>query len=49
LGIWQIRAWAGDKPGFPEGFDAVQAAPGSHKVIFENALVRVLEVINRAA
>jgi hypothetical protein len=44
LGIWQIGAWAGDKPGFPEGFDAVQAAPGSHKVIFENALVRVLEV-----
>jgi hypothetical protein len=29
---------------FPEGYDAVTAAPGSHKVIFENALVRVLEV-----
>jgi hypothetical protein len=29
---------------FPQGYDAVAAAPGSHKVIFENALVRVLEV-----
>jgi hypothetical protein len=29
---------------FPDGYDAVQAAPGTHKVIFENALVRVLEV-----
>jgi hypothetical protein len=29
---------------FPEGYDAVTAAPDSHKVIFENALVRVLEV-----
>jgi hypothetical protein len=26
------------------GYDAVTAAPGSHRVIFENALVRVLEV-----
>ena len=34
-----------DKSGFPDGYDAVQAAPDSHKVIFENALVRVLEVI----
>ena len=33
-----------DKSGFPEGFDAVQAAPNSHKVIFENEFVRVLEV-----
>jgi hypothetical protein len=33
-----------DKSGFPEGYDAVQAAPNSHKVIFENAIVRVLEV-----
>jgi hypothetical protein len=32
------------KSNFPDGFDAVQAAPNSHKVIFENALVRVLEV-----
>jgi hypothetical protein len=37
-------AYAQDKSGFPEGYDAVQAAPKSHKVIFENALVRVLEV-----
>lgn len=29
---------------FPSGFDAVQAAPSSHKVLFENALVRVIEV-----
>ncbi len=29
---------------FPDGYDAVQAAPQTHKVIFENALVRVLEV-----
>ena len=34
-----------DKSGFPEGYDAVQAAPNSHRVIFENAFVRVLEVI----
>ena len=30
--------------GFPDGFDAVEAAPKSHQVIFENAFVRVLEV-----
>jgi hypothetical protein len=41
---WQIHAAAQDKSGFPAGFDAVQAAPDSHRVIFENALVRVLEV-----
>jgi hypothetical protein len=33
-----------DAAGFPDGYDAVSAAPASHKVIFENALVRVLEV-----
>ena len=33
-----------DKFGFPDGYDAVQAAPNSHRVIFENAFVRVLEV-----
>lgn len=33
-----------DKPGFADGYDAVQAAPNSHRVIFENSLVRVLEV-----
>jgi hypothetical protein len=41
---WHLRAWAGDAAGFPDGFDAVQAAPASHKVIFENNWVRVLEV-----
>lgn len=43
LCVW-IHAWASDGAGFPAGYDAVQAAPGSHKVIFENSLVRVLEV-----
>lgn len=38
-----------DKSEFPEGYDAVQAAPNSHKVVFENALVRVLEVTVPAA
>jgi hypothetical protein len=33
-----------DKTGFPDGYDAVQAAPNSHKVVFENEFVRVLEV-----
>ena len=41
---WQLHAASHDKSAFPEGFDAVQAAPGSHRVIFENSLVRVLEV-----
>ena len=30
---------------WPENLDAVKAAPGNHKVIFENEHVRVLEVI----
>ena len=29
---------------FPTGFDALQAAPHSHKLLFENAFVRVLQV-----
>ena len=33
-----------DKSDFPQGYDAVQAAPSTHRVIFENAFVRVLEV-----
>jgi hypothetical protein len=33
-----------NKSDFPDGYDAVQTAPQSHKVIFENTLVRVLEV-----
>jgi hypothetical protein len=43
LCVW-LHARASDGSAFPEGYDAVQAAPGSHKVIFENAIVRVLEV-----
>jgi hypothetical protein len=38
LGIAQSEA------DFPQGYDAVTAAPASHRIIFENALVRVLEV-----
>jgi hypothetical protein len=41
---WYAYAQADAKSDFPDGYDAVQAAPDSHKVIFENALVRVLEV-----
>jgi hypothetical protein len=33
-----------DPVDFPPGYDAVTAAPDSHRVIFENELVRVLEV-----
>jgi hypothetical protein len=44
LGAWHALASASDNARFPDGYDAVQAAPGSHKVVFENALVRVLEV-----
>jgi hypothetical protein len=43
LCVWQVYARASDASGFPDGYDAVQTAPDSHKVIFENALVRVLE------
>ena len=32
------------KADFPDGYDAVQTASDTHKVVFENALVRVLEV-----
>jgi hypothetical protein len=45
VGAWYLLAAATtDEAQFPEGYDAVQAAPDSHKVIYENALVRVLEV-----
>jgi len=37
-------AYGKDQSGFPDGHDAVQSAPDSHKVIFENELVRVLQV-----
>lgn len=40
---------SGDQSGFPAGYDAVQAAPNSHRVIFENSIVRVLEVTVPAA
>jgi hypothetical protein len=42
--IWGGFGAAADQSGFPDGYDAVIAAPLSHRVIFENALVRVLEV-----
>jgi hypothetical protein len=44
LGARQVLGLTQDAANFPEGYDAVMAAPDSHKVIFENALVRVLEV-----
>ncbi len=46
LAIWlrQALGHTQEENEFPPGYDAVAAAPGSHKVIFENALVRVLEV-----
>ena len=45
--LFEASLWlsAQSKQGFPEGFDAVAAAPESHKVLFENASVRVLEVL----
>ncbi len=42
--IRQAMGLAQNETDFPQGYDAVTAAPGSHRVIFENALVRVLEV-----
>ena len=33
-----------DKSGFRDGHDAVQAAPASHRVVFENAFIRVVYV-----
>ena len=42
--VWCFYAYGQDKSGYPNGYDAVQAAPASHKVVFENAFVRVLEV-----
>ncbi|MGC2398803.1 MAG: hypothetical protein WA510_03430 [Acidobacteriaceae bacterium] len=37
------------KADFPDGYDAVQAAPDTHRVVFENEFVRVLEVTVPAA
>jgi hypothetical protein len=44
LFAWHFYAYGQDKTQFPDGYDAVQTAPNSHKVIFENEFVRVLEV-----
>jgi hypothetical protein len=44
LSAWHFCAFGQNKADFPDGYDAVEAAPNSHKVIFENAFVRVLEV-----
>ncbi len=44
LFAWNFYAHGQNKSDFPDGYDAVQAAPNSHKVIFENAFVRVLQV-----
>ncbi len=44
LFILHFTVYGQDKFSFPDRFDAVLAAPKSHKVIFENAFVRVLEV-----
>jgi predicted metal-dependent enzyme (double-stranded beta helix superfamily) len=44
LFILHFTVYGQDKSDFPDGYDAVQAAPKSHRVIFENAFVRVLEV-----
>lgn len=41
---WHWYAYGQDKSQFPDGFDAVQAAPNSHKVVFENEFIRVLDV-----
>src|SRR5262249_29381275 len=40
----KLHARGQEKSEFPDGFDAMQVAPDSHKVVFENAFVRVLEV-----
>ena len=42
--VWRASAESLDKFQFPQGYGAVQAAPDSHQIIFENAIVRVLEV-----
>src|SRR6201996_3306427 len=44
LSAWSFYAHGQSKSDFPDGYDAVQAAPDTHKVIFENEFVRVLEV-----
>jgi hypothetical protein len=44
LSVGRSHLLGQDKSGFPDGYDAVQVAPNSHRVLFENAFVRVLEV-----
>ena len=44
IGARQVLGLNEDQSKFPKGYDAVQAAPESHRVIFENAWVRVLQV-----
>jgi hypothetical protein len=44
IGTRQALSLTQNETDFPPEYDAVTAAPGSHRVIFENALVRVLEV-----
>jgi len=44
LFAWNVYVYGQAQSDFPGGYDAVQAAPKSHRVIFENAFVRVLEV-----
>jgi hypothetical protein len=44
IGTTQALGLTQKQADFPEGYDAVAAAPRSHRVIFENGLVRVLEV-----
>jgi hypothetical protein len=44
IGARQALGLTQNATDFPQGYDAVKAAPDSHRVIFENAIVRVLEV-----
>lgn len=41
---WHFYAYGQNKSDFPDGYDAPVAAPNSHKVVFENEFVRILEV-----
>lgn len=44
MSVGMFYFYGQDKSGFPDGYDAVQAAPDYHKVIFENAFVRILQL-----
>src|SRR5208282_3821707 len=44
LALGRFVLYGQNKTSFPDGFDAVQAAPKSHRVVFENSFARVLEV-----